>query len=159
MLDAISASFMWHYDVTDVTSWRHIMSLYHTMAWVFLSGRSNRKILEITFFDLVTLTFDLDHQTHPRFYQGQSLYQILWPYVNQFSCESAHKLTDTHTNGSVLITSTADAGGNNIQMLLEWWDIRMHVHVECMTQVIFMSTNLILIWTLCYAMGTLPEEI
>ncbi len=70
------------------------------------------------------LTYDRDHQTCPRGHQGQSLYQILWPYVNWFSLESVHKLTHTHTqtdrqtdrqtDHSVFITSTADAGGNNL---------------------------------------------
>ncbi len=33
---------------------------------------------------------DLDLQTRPRYYQGQSMYQISWPYAKQFSCESAN---------------------------------------------------------------------
>ena len=65
------------------------------------------------------LTYVLAHRTHLR---GQSLCQILWSYVNPFSRESIHTQRDTHTerythtptDGSVFITSTADAGGNNI---------------------------------------------
>ncbi len=61
------------------------------------------------------LTYDLDLQTWPRYYQGQSLYRILWPYAKRFSCESATWLTHwhTHTDISVFITWTADAGGKN----------------------------------------------
>ncbi len=68
----------------------------------------------------VTLTFDLwlDHWTRSRYYQGQPLYQISWPYVKRFSSESANRQTHrhihTHTDGSVFITSTADAGGNEM---------------------------------------------
>ena len=61
-------------------------------------------------FNWMTRTFDL--RTRLRYYQGQSLYQISWPYTKQFSRESADRQTDTHTDGSVFITSTADAGGN-----------------------------------------------
>ena len=55
------------------------------------------KLPEITFFDLVTLTYDLDHRTHPRYCLGTSLYQILGPWVQQFSRESADR--HTHTDG------------------------------------------------------------
>ena len=61
------------------------------------------------------LTYDLDHQSRPRFYQGQSLCQILWPNIKWFGRESAdiltHRQTHIHTEGSVFLTSTADAGG------------------------------------------------
>ena len=32
------------------------------------------------------LTYDLEHQTCPRYYQGQPLYQISWPYVKRHNC-------------------------------------------------------------------------
>ena len=49
------------------------------------------------FSDLVTLTYDLDYQTWPRFHQGQPSYQFLGRYAKRFSRESAHKLTDGKT--------------------------------------------------------------
>ncbi len=63
------------------------------------------------------LTYDLDHQTRPRCHQGQSLYQISWPYVELSGLESANRQTGrqtdthTHTDGTVSITFNADAGG------------------------------------------------
>ena len=65
-----------------------------------------RKKLGNHIFNLVTLTFDLDHQTHLSFYQGQSLYEILCPYVKRFGRESADELTDRrkHKNtGPILL--------------------------------------------------------
>ncbi len=67
------------------------------------------------------LTYDLDLRTCPRYHQGQSMYQISWPYAKRFSRESAiNWQTDrhTHTDGSVFITSTADAGGNKTLLIL-----------------------------------------
>ncbi len=43
------------------------------------------------------------------------LYQILGPYVELFSHESADRHTDRHTDGTDFIPSTADAGGNEVQ--------------------------------------------
>ncbi len=51
---------------------------------------------EIRFFNLVTLTLDL--RTHPRYYQGKHLHQILGLYVKRFSRESAHRQTHTRTH-------------------------------------------------------------
>ena len=67
------------------------------------------------------LTSDLDHQTNLRYHQGQSLYQILWPYINPFNRENANKQIRTHTNGSVSITLTAHAGGYNFTGLKQIW--------------------------------------
>ena len=54
-------------------------------------------MLEITFFDLVTLTYD-----------------------KRFNCESAHRQTDRQegrqTDGIVSLTSTADMGGKNMEL-------------------------------------------
>ena len=84
---------------------------------------------EITFFNLATLTYDLDHRTPPRYTQGQSPYQIIGPYVKRF-CSWERQLTDrrthTQTHGTDFIPSTADAGGNNNHSLFlvsewSWW--------------------------------------
>ncbi len=62
------------------------------------------KLPEITFFYLVTLTYDLDHRTWPRYYKGASPYQNSCPYVKRFSRESAELQTDTHTHtGPILL--------------------------------------------------------
>ncbi len=107
---------MWHHDVIqwhpDIMQWQHDVIWRHMTSWSYtidqdlISVHSNQKILEMMFFDLVTLTFDL------------------WPwpanpFVKWFSCERANRRTHTHThtNGSVFITSTADAGGNNYEIL------------------------------------------
>ena len=90
------------------------------------------KLSEITFFDLVTLTFDLDHRTWLRYYEGASPYHNSCLYIKRFSRESAELLTDTHTHTHThwtdSITSTTDAGGKNkvIDFLLHP-DIRLHV--------------------------------
>ncbi len=49
--------------------------------------------LKITFFNLATLTLDLDLQTHPRYCHCLHSYQILDLYVKQFSLESANGQT------------------------------------------------------------------
>ncbi len=44
------------------------------------------------------LTYDLDLQTHPRYYQGQSLYQISWSTSNSSALRAlTDRHTDTHT--------------------------------------------------------------
>ncbi len=40
------------------------------------------------------LTYDLDHQTRLRLYQGQSLYQLYCQYIKRFGCDSANEQTD-----------------------------------------------------------------
>ncbi len=57
---------LWRHDVIYVSSrrhWHHVttshMSWRHTKTKDFLSDHSNKKTLQITFFHLVTLTFDL----------------------------------------------------------------------------------------------------
>ncbi len=71
---------------------------------------------KITFFNLVTLTFEL--QTPPRYCQGQPLHQIFGLYVKQFSRESTDRQTDVHTDRCTdrtdFIPSTADMGGKNL---------------------------------------------
>ncbi len=66
------------------------------------------------FFDLVTLTYDLDHRTWPRCHEGSSPYRNLCPYVKRFSQVIAKLQTDTHTqtHGTDSITSDRCAGGN-----------------------------------------------
>ena len=68
------------------------------------------------------MTYDLDHQARLRFYQGQSLYEILCPNVKRFGHESADELTDGNTErrkqGTDSVTSTADAGGKNMSVEL-----------------------------------------
>ncbi len=44
------------------------------------------------------LTHDPDLLTHPRYYQGQCLHQILGQYAEGFSCESTHRRTDRQTD-------------------------------------------------------------
>ena len=81
-----------------------------------LHENSPQKKLGNYIFDLVTLTFDLDHRPCLRFYRGK----CLCPYVKRFDCESAHRQTEaeahrqTHrvTDGAGSITSTSDVGGD-----------------------------------------------
>ncbi len=94
----VTTSFMWRHGVTDVMSQRHIMSWHHTISRFFLSDHSNKKTVDMMFFDQVTSTFDLDCWTRPRYYQGRSLYQISWPYAKRFSCESANWQTHRQTH-------------------------------------------------------------
>ncbi len=70
------------------------------------------------------LTYDLDHRTCLRFYQGQPLW---CQYVKWFGRESANELTDrrkdTQKHGTDSITSTADAGGSRGNKLVQnIWD-------------------------------------
>ena len=96
----------WHHD-------HHITSWCHTIGQGLVSVKSNQKPLEITFFDLVTVTFDLwpwlALWTCSR-YQGQSLCKIWWPCVKRFSRECANRHTDiqkqTETDNRVLCTIT-----------------------------------------------------
>ncbi len=71
------------------------------------------------------LTYDLADQTWPRYGPGKSPCKISCPYVKRFTCESAHRhtdrRTDTHTHGSDSMTSTANAGGNNVQSRYDVW--------------------------------------
>ena len=112
---------MWRH----VMQWRHMTSRHdqmtswhHTIGQDLIFVHSHQKILKMAFLTSWPwpLTYDLDQQTHSRYYQCQPLYQISWPCVKWFGCESANKQTHTHrhTNGSVSISSTADAGGNNV---------------------------------------------
>ncbi len=73
--------------------WRHAMTLWRHMTWqsepALVNPSENPKI---TFFDLATLTFNL--QTHPIYCHGQTVYQILGPPIDRFSRESADRETD-----------------------------------------------------------------
>ncbi len=100
-------------DVTSsfhVTPWRHVTSWCHTMmlcvpplilchVTVHTSAQvSWSEVPKITFSNLVTLTYDLDHRTHLRYHQGQSLHQILGPYVKRFRRERAEWQTHRQTD-------------------------------------------------------------
>ncbi len=111
-----------------VTPWRHNMMLRRDVIWHFMSWQRESTWVKsenpkITFFDLVTLTYDLDLRTHMRYCQCQMLYQILGPYVKLFSHERAEWQTDRHTHGYTdgtdFIPLTADAGGNQKMYLDE----------------------------------------
>ncbi len=83
------------------------------------------------------LTYDLDLQTWPRYEPGWPTCKISWPNIKRFSRESnelqththththahtrthTHTCTHTHTHRTDSITSTADAGGDNIDYLLQ----------------------------------------
>ncbi len=54
--------------------------------------------LENHVFDLVTLTYDLEYQTLPRYCPDTPLHQFSCPYVKQFGCESVHRQTDRRTD-------------------------------------------------------------
>ncbi len=115
----------------DVTWWRYIVLCCHVMAWHqtighnFVLCHSNqkkvRKIAQTSHF--LTwwpwpLTYDLDHHTWPWYGPGWHTCQISCPCVKRFCLESAdrrtHRQTDRHTDRTDSITSTADAGGNEI---------------------------------------------
>ncbi len=61
----------------------------------FKSEESQYNCPIITFSHLVTLTFDLDHQTWPRYGPGRPTCQISCLYVRRFSHESADRRTCT----------------------------------------------------------------
>ena len=63
------------------------------------------------------MTYDLDLRIHPRYDQSQPLYQILCPYIKWFSQESTNGQTDTYTDRTYFIPSTADAGGNKCRII------------------------------------------
>ncbi len=74
---------MWCCDVMSryhMMSRRHAMTSHHTIDRCLVSVHSNQKTLEMTFFLPWwpwPLTYELDHQTHPRYSQGTFLHQIL----------------------------------------------------------------------------------
>ena len=116
----------WHmcHDVTwrHMTSrrdimWRHYVRAWHqTDGWTGNIHRPTHKKLQESRFSTWRpwpLTYDPDHQTHPRYHQGQSPRQILASYVKRFNRESAEWQTDAHTDGTDFIPSTADAGGKD----------------------------------------------
>ncbi len=92
----------------DVIAWRHVTLWRHglTSYDVLCHGREilqNQNHLKFRNSRFSTwwpwpLTYDLDLQTHPRYYQGQCLHQILGPYVKRFSRESVHRHTHRHTD-------------------------------------------------------------
>ncbi len=113
---------MWRHTVTSwrrtvtscdvMTSCRDVTSCVMTN-WLCVIHPAETS--EITFFSAWRpwpLTYDLDLQTHLRYYQGQCLNQILGLYVKWFSRESAQR----HTDGTDFIPSTADVGGINCIM-------------------------------------------
>ena len=86
----------------DVMPWCHVTSWHHTM--MSHDVKSHHKIdlgnLYRSHYQKVRksrfskswpwpLTYDLDLQTRPRYYQGQCLYQFSGPYVKPFNRESA----------------------------------------------------------------------
>ena len=76
--------------------WRHMPWQNGSMHYTQVTPP---KSVKITFFKMATLTdYDLDLQTHPRYYQRQCSCQILDPYFKWFSREST-SLTDRHTDG------------------------------------------------------------
>ena len=60
------------------------------------------------------LTYELDHRTWPRYGSGRPACQIPCLYAKRFNRESADRRTDTLTDGTDSITSTAGAGGNDL---------------------------------------------
>ena len=119
---------------TSRTSRRDIMRSHHNVTWHHMTWQSESAQVnpsetpEITFFNLATLTYDLDHRTPPRYTQGQSPYQIIGPYVKRF-CSWERQLTDrrthTQTHGTDFIPLTADAGGNNDSSKGKFWVLNM----------------------------------
>ena len=99
----------------------HAQNSAHTCTWnlndIYLTD-TQAKTLKITFLAgwPWSLTYDLHLQTRSRYCQGQSLCQISLPYAKRFGRESANWQTHRHTDGSVFITSTADAGGKKCKV-------------------------------------------
>ena len=81
----------------DVTPWRHPMTMSYGVKWhgkmnLFNLHRSqHQKVWKSRFSTRwpSPLTYDLDLQTHPRCYQGQTSHQILGSYLKHFDRESA----------------------------------------------------------------------
>ena len=79
----------------------HVQNSMHTCTWnlnAIYHTENPSQNSKNCIFNWMTLTYDLDLRTCPRYYQGQSLYQISWPYAKRFSRESANWQTHTHTH-------------------------------------------------------------
>ncbi len=92
---------------------------------------------EITFFNLVTLTFD--NETWPRYCWGTSPNQKSCSYIERFSCESAERQTDTHTHTQTgpillprLLTREVIKWGSAIKV---WW----LTYFSCCSLIFFFS--------------------
>ena len=79
---------MWRYPVTS----HDIMASHQRSGFCIRSPKLEKPGKSC--FDLMTLTYDLNHPTWPRFHQGQSLYHVLCPYIKWLGSESANELTD-----------------------------------------------------------------
>ncbi len=93
-----------------------LVSSYVMTKWICTGQQIKNS--KITFFNMATLTYDLDLQSYSRYCQGQPPYQTMGPYVKRFSRERADRRTHRQTDGTDFITSTADAGGNNLCIVL-----------------------------------------
>ncbi len=78
----------------DATRCHGAIEKTRVMYHVTQSRRRQYNWLKITFFNLLTLTYDVDRRTCLGFYQGQSMYQLWCQYVKRVGRESANKLTD-----------------------------------------------------------------
>ncbi len=94
------------HDVTwrpDVTPWCYVAHLWYyviseCMYQPRLADLKFQKSHFLTWWPW-PLTYDLDHRTHVRYRQGQSLHQILGPYIKRFRRERAEWQTHTQTDG------------------------------------------------------------
>ncbi len=152
---------MWH---CDVIQWGHMTSRHHamtshdvmcqTIGQGLVSVNSNKKTLKKTFLTWWPwpLTYDLEHQNCPRCHQGQSLYQISWPYIKRFSCESANRQTHWHTHTYTHThTHTHTWTGPSqlyVQSFLLWWVVRSLLLNN--TGLLFYRMKVTYTWTIMY---------
>ncbi len=114
-----------HHDV--VTLWRHDVTWVTSYVVAVNLHRPSHQKLQKSHFSIWrswALTYDLDLQTHPRYYQGTLLYQILGPYIKRFSQESANRHTDAHTyTGPILYPRPLTREGTNCARSINPWSI------------------------------------
>ncbi len=91
---------VWRHTMTscDIMMSRHD-NTWHLMSWQRVCMGQPIRSFENPRFSTWRpwpLTYNLDLRTHARYYQGTYLYQILGPYFEPFSQESADRHTHTH---------------------------------------------------------------
>ena len=106
-------TFLKSFCPNDVTLWRHMRVWHqvvasqdvltsHNRQWICImplkSEKSQWNCPDITFSHLMTLTYDLDHRTWPRYGPGWPTSKISCPYVKRFSRESADRRTHRQTD-------------------------------------------------------------
>ena len=85
----------------DITMWHQMASQHHTMLSQNIIWHDKVNLRRFFTWWPWPLTYDLEHRTHPKSYQGPPLCRNLRPFVTRFSRERAdrgkHRQTDRQT--------------------------------------------------------------